>query len=321
MKNKGRVVVIDTGYKSYELEQRLMEETGYVFEVFPGARDDYKGKRIFAADACGLFVRWTRLDNDFFAHTPELRAISRYGVGFDNIDLADATRYGIKVSNVTNYANHAVSDHALALIFSLIRGLPQSVENLLPAYTQPGREDVFELHDKTLGIIGLGRIGGTLSKKAKNLFREVLAVDPYIAESRFAECGARKVSMHELLQKSHVISVHCNLTEETRHIIDRKAFSVMINKPVLINTSRGGTIDEDALKDALQRGLIHSAGLDVYRDEPPGEDMMEVIKHPHVLATGHNAWYSISSMYELQRRAAANLIGLLNGDQVEDCLN
>ncbi|HPF01767.1 MAG TPA: NAD(P)-dependent oxidoreductase [Bacteroidales bacterium] len=321
MKNKGRIVVLDTGYKSYETERSLLEENGYIFEIFPGERDDYLGKREFASDAAGLFVRWTRLDREFFSFTPMLRAVSRYGVGFDNINLEDASRSGIKVANVTDYANHSVSDHALALMFSLIRAIPQSAKALNSAYGKPGREDVFELHDKTLGIIGLGRIGGTFAIKAKTLFREVLAVDPYIPDSRFPECGARKVSLREMLEKSHVISIHCNLTPETRHIIDAKAFSMMKNSPVLINTSRGGTIDEEALKHALQNKLIHSAGLDVFRDEPPGDSMKEVLTHPDVIATGHNAWYSISSMSALQRRAATNLISLLNGEEVEDCLN
>ncbi len=321
MNSKGRIVVLDTGYKSYEIERSLLEENGYILELFPGDRDDYEGKRRFASDAVGLFVRWTKLDSDFFSCTPNLRAISRYGVGFDNINLTDATCSGIKVANVSNYANHSVSDHALALMFSLVRAIPQSAKTLHSAYTQPGREDVFELHDKTLGIIGLGRIGGTFSLKAGHLFKEVLAVDPYIPESRFAGCGARKVSLTELFEKSHVISIHCNLTPETRHIIDRKAFSLMKKSPVLINTSRGGTVDEEALKYALGNKLIHSAGLDVFEDEPPGESMKEVLAHPDVLATGHNAWYSVSSMNELQRRAAANLIALLNGEQVEDCLN
>jgi D-3-phosphoglycerate dehydrogenase len=188
-------------------------------------------------------------------------------------------------------------------------------------FSAPPVKDVFELHDRRLGIIGLGRIGSQLSAKALPLFKEVIATDPYKDQEYFEKQSVRKVELDELLQSSDVISIHCNLTEETARLIDSKAFSRMQRKPVLINTSRGEVICEKSLLEALNRGIIHSAGLDVYSDEPTGVKQEAIISHPRTVCTGHYAWYSDRAMEELQRRAALNLYNLLTGNPVEDCLN
>ena len=127
--------------------------------------------------------------------------------------------------------------------------------------------------------------------------------------------------MDTLLNESHVISLHCNLTDETRHIIDPEAFDRMGNNPVIINTARGEVMDQRALLNALKGGILHSAGLDVYENEPPGEDESGLFAHPRIITTGHIAWYSETSMSELQKGAADNIIGLLSGELIEDCLN
>jgi len=118
-----------------------------------------------------------------------------------------------------------------------------------------------------------------------------------------------------------VISIHCNLTEETRHLLGPEKFRLMKRKPVIINTSRGGVIDEGGLLEALNTGKIHSAGIDVYQDEPLTDKQSGLISHPRIISTGHYAWYSDRSSVELQRRAALNLLNLLKGNPVEDSLN
>jgi D-3-phosphoglycerate dehydrogenase len=172
-----------------------------------------------------------------------------------------------------------------------------------------------------LGIIGLGRIGSVLAKKAASLFKEIIAADPYKTQKYCNRFSVRKVDLTELLQTSHVISLHCNLTEETRHILNQASFSQMMKKPVIINTSRGETIDEKALLEALNNKMIHSAGLDVFENEPVTESQYALINHPRTLCTGHYAWYSDYAAIELQKRAAQNLLNLLNGKEVEDSLN
>jgi D-3-phosphoglycerate dehydrogenase len=196
-----------------------------------------------------------------------------------------------------------------------------SKSQLTEKFATPPVPDVFELHDKTLGIIGLGRIGSEFCRKAAPLFQAVLAADPYKPDTHFHPLSARKVAMQELLENSDVISIHCNLTAETTHLLDEEAFSLMQKKPVVINTSRGEVINEKALLHALKSGKIHSAGLDVYENEPTTDNQEELVNHPRTICTGHYAWYSDRAAIELQRRAAFNLLNFLTGKPVEDCLN
>jgi D-3-phosphoglycerate dehydrogenase len=322
LKNKSnRVVIIDGGYPDYRAEIELLTEHGYEVAVFEGGRLAREEKIAFSKEALGIFVRWTVMDQSFFEKMSQLKAVVRYGVGYDNIDLKAATSYGVKVSNVQGYANHSVSDHALGLMFSCVRALPLAPIAFREKFTNPPRKDIFEFFDKTLGIIGLGRIGGTLCSKAKHLFRKVLAADPYIPDQRFRNLGATKATLDELLAESHVISLHCNLTPETTRLIDQSAFQKMGQRPVLINTARGTVIDEDALQNALNQDIIHSAGLDVFCDEPPLENRKGLVEHPRVICTGHYAWYSDTAFRELRRRAAENMLMLLEGKILEECLN
>jgi len=133
--------------------------------------------------------------------------------------------------------------------------------------------------------------------------------------------NAEKIDLSELLNKSHVISLHCNLTDETRHILNELGFLKMQNKPVIINTSRGPTICEKDLLKALDSGRVHSAGLDVFEKEPPGKDQELLLQHSNVISTPHIAWYSDRASNELQKRAADNMLALLSGKHVDDELH
>jgi len=312
------IAVIDQGYDSYEYEKQFFKENGYGFDVYSGEHHDVESKIAFAENAVGILVRWTQVDEMFLKRLPKLKAIVRYGVGYDNIDIAAAQRRGVRVANVQSYANNAVSDHALALLLGCSRLLPLGQRSLKADFGKPPSKDIVELAEKTLGIIGLGRIGGTLCRKAHPLFGRILAVDPYIPAERFSQLGAMPCDLKTLLHESDAISIHCNLTQETHHLIDGKAFSMMARRPILVNTARGPIIEEEALLDALQQDIVHSAGLDVYSDEPPDDEKNSLLSHPRVIATGHYAWYSIRSSEILQTRAAHNLLGLLQNAEVED---
>jgi D-3-phosphoglycerate dehydrogenase len=318
---KDRIVAIDAGYDTYDYEEKLFTDAGYRFEIFPGARHDRPGKKQFSRDAKGLLVRWTEIDDDFLQTTPDLKAIVRYGVGYDNINLESANQFGVKVSNVQGYANHAVSDHAIALIYACSRALPQGQLSLKTSFTLPPIRDIVELHDKTLGIIGLGRIGGTLCTKTNSLFKNILASDPHIADERFNSLGAIKTDLNDLLRRCDVITLHCNLTAATTNLINRETIGLMIKKPILINTSRGPVINEEDLHQALKENRLHSVGLDVFHDEPPLANRDELLADPRVISTGHYAWYSTASAIELQKRAANNLLFMLQGHTPADCLN
>jgi D-3-phosphoglycerate dehydrogenase / 2-oxoglutarate reductase len=315
------IVILDSGYKSYSFEKSLFEGSGFNLKIHPLYKGEKTEKMAFAREAHGILVRHTAIDTEFLSGMNNLKAVVRYGVGYDNIDVDACTRFGVKVANVQGYANHSVSDHALAMLLICSRGMWEPKNQLTTQFAAPPVEDIFELHDKTLGIIGLGRIGSELSKKAAPLFREIIASDPYKPQHYFDSLNVRKVSLEELLKHSHVISVHCSLTEETNRLLNREAFGRMKKKPVVINTSRGEVVDEKALLEALNTGQIHSAGLDVYENEPVTEAQKPLINHPRILCTGHYAWYSDRAAQDLQKRAALNLINLLTGKETADCLN
>ena len=316
-----RVVVIDAGYDSYNQERAILESIGCELDIFPGGRHDTAGKISFARGACGVFLRWTLVDGAFLDAVPTVRAIVRYGVGYDNVDIAAASTRGVKVSNVQGYASQSVSDHALALILACVRGLRAGMEQLRPNYAAPPRSGMPELRDITLGIVGLGRIGGALCAKARGLFKRTLACDPYIPSERFAALAATPCDFDRLLCESDVVSIHCDLTDETRLMFNERTLARMRPTAILINTARGPVIDEDAVLDALKHNRLYAAGIDVWWDEPPLANRDELLAHPHVVATGHYAWYSTPASRELQRRAAENMAAMLQNKIPEDCIN
>lgn len=316
-----KIKVLDTGYDSFDYEQSLFETNGYNFEIFTGEKGDIEGKIAYASDAEGLMIRWTEIDERFLSAMKKLKAVVRYGVGYENIDLDAVNKTEVKVANVQGYGNHAVSDHALALMYACNRMLPQGQKNVKAKFGEPPEKKILEFHECTLGIIGLGRIGGALCQKAIHLFHKVVACDPYISENRFGELGSEKVSLEELMRQSDVISIHCNLTEETEGLLNDGAFAMADSCPILINTARGPIIEQNSLLKALDNHQIFRAGIDVFNTELAHELPDELLKNPSILSTGHYAWYSAKSHRELQIRAADNLLAMLQGDIPEDCLN
>ena len=316
-----KIKVLDTGYDSFSYERQLFESYRYSFEIFSGEKGDVDGKVIFAADAQGLLIRWTEIDSKFLSQMKNLKAIVRYGVGYENMDLDAINKTDVKVANVQGYGNHAVSDHALALMYACNRMLPQGQKEVKSKFGAPPDKRIIDFHDSTLGIIGLGRIGGTLCQKAVHLFKNVVACDPYIHLDRFIELGAEQTSLDELMQQSDVISIHCNLTDETSGLLGARSFSMAERCPIIINTARGPVIEQDDLINALDNNQIFSAGIDVYNTELAQELPDRLLHHPSIISTGHYAWYSLKSHQELQKRAADNLLAMLKGGIPEDCLN
>lgn len=316
-----KIKVLDTGYDSFAYEQQLFEKNGFSFEIFPGEKGDVDGKIEFAADADGLLIRWTEIETDFLSAMKNLKAVVRYGVGYENLDLEAINKTDVKVANVQGYGNHAVSDHALALMYACNRMVPEGQKEIKKIFGAPPDKKIRDFHESTLGIIGLGRIGGTLCKKAVHLFKNVIACDPYISPDRFEELGASAVSLEELMQQSDVISIHCNLTNETNNLLNDSVFDFTKKSPIVINTARGPVIDQSSLLEALNNHQISHAGIDVYNTELAYELPDELLNHPSVICTGHYAWYSEHSHQELQKRAADNLLALLQGKVIEDCLN
>jgi len=316
-----KIKLLDTGFDSFDYEQKLFESNGYSFEIWPGDKGDVEGKKKFASDADGLLIRWTVINDEFLSAMNNLKAVARYGVGYENIDLSSIDKFNVKASNVQGYGNHSVSDHALALMYACNRMLVQGNNEIKQSFSSAPDKRVLDFHDCTLGIIGLGRIGGTLSQKAVHLFKNVVAYDPYIPETRFQDLGVRNVSLEELMDISDVISIHCNHTSESENLLNRKTLALASKQPIIVNTARGPILNENALIEGLESRSIFSAGIDVYNTELVEELPTPYLDHSWIITTGHYAWYSIKAHKELQKRAADNLLAMLKGVIPEDCLN
>ncbi len=315
-----KIGVLDSGYKSYSIELQCIKKYGFELEVFDDHFGDTEEKIKFSRDKTGLFIRQTEIDKNFLDQCPQLKAIVRYGIGYDNINLEDAKMYNVKVANVQGYATNCVAEHAMALMFACLRSLPLGEVEIYKRFGKPPVPDIFELHNKTLGIIGLGRIGSRFALICHQLFKRILAVDPYVTDAAFKKAGVIKTELNELLTESHVISIHCNLTRETYHLVNRKTIRLLKNRPIVINTARGPVMNEEDVLWALNEKRIHSAGIDVWEDEPISSKQRPLTDHSRVVSTGHYAWYSDHSSLELQKRAAENMIGLLKGKNVPDQL-
>lgn len=241
------------------------------------------------------------------------RVIAHYGVGVDRIDVEAADLAGIFVCNVPDYGVEEVADHAMMLLLAGVRWLPD-LERTVRAggWGVADARPLARLRGLTLGILGLGRIGSAVARRATAFGLRVIAADPYAPEDRFRTLSVAPVDFRSLLSQSDVISLHAPLTAETRGLIDRVALASAKPGVVLVNTSRGAVIDELALIEALDRGIVSAAGLDVFETEPlPAESPFR--GHPRVILTPHAAYFSESSIVDMQAGAARQIVSAFAG--------
>ena len=317
-----RIVMLDGGYPSYRLLRKTLSERGNELDLVPEEEATTPAEKIAAArDAAGVFVRWTKVDGAFLDGLSRCRALVRFGTGYDNVDVEAATRREIGVANVSDYAGGSVSDHALALTLACVRALGYESAEDAEGFLAPPVSSIPELSKLTVGVVGLGTIGRSYAEKIAPLAEDVVAHDPYVDASAFRSAGARRSPLDEVLEAANVLSLHCNLTEETRNLIDEAAFDRFGPDGYLINTSRGEVVDETALREALRDGRLRGAGLDVFREEPPSDAYADLLGRPDVVAAGHYGWYSDPAYERLHRTAATNMADLLVGDPPSDCLN
>jgi D-3-phosphoglycerate dehydrogenase len=250
------------------------------------------------------------------------KIVVRYGVGVDNFDLAYACRKKIYICNVPDYGTEDVSDHAVALLLGCIRSLLVRDQNVRSGVVELDIcDDIYRTTGRNLGIIGYGKIARAFHRKWKGFLPgRVLIYDPFIDDDLIRKNGAEKVELDTLLNQSDFLSVHVPLTPETRHMIDAAALKKMKKTAILINTSRGPVIDENSMIRALQEGQILRAGLDVFENEPIGEDH-PLVGMSNVILTGHVAWYSKDSVKDLQIRAAKEIRRVLSGKRPVNWLN
>jgi phosphoglycerate dehydrogenase-like enzyme len=238
---------------------------------------------------------------------PKLEIIANFGVGYDSIDTKAARARNIRVTNTPNVLNDAMAEITIGLMISLARKLPQADQYVRqgkwPAATFPLQA---ELNGKTLGILGLGRIGKRMSYVARNVFGPVMACDPYLIDGDFP-AYVRRVSKEELFRRADVVSLHVPLNDETRGLVDARLLSLMKPGSYLVNTSRGAVVKVEDVVAAVDSGRLDGAALDVLPTEPPAADDA-ILRHPRILLTPHAAFYSVEGERELRRKAAQNLI-------------
>lgn len=242
-----------------------------------------------------------------------LKVISRYGAGYDRVDIQAAKKKGILVTNTPGVNAEAVGELAMALILSAARKVTHLNET-----TRGGewlRSTGVELKDKTIGIMGLGSIGKVVARCAKGFEMNVAAYDPYINEAYCKEHKIQVCTFDELLEISDIISLHLPLLDTTRHLIGKDAFSKMKPNAILVNTSRGGIVDEDAACEALKSGHLGGLGLDAFEVEPPRNTSL--FEFPNVVATPHTGAHTKEATSQMAAASVQNLIDVLEG---KDCL-
>jgi len=251
---------------------------------------------------------------------PKCRILARTGIGFNNIDAEEATRQGIAVAIVLDASVNEVSDQAMAFllafsrrIFPVAQAVRQGLWKAGSKGMEKARGQMFRLNEQTLGIVGVGRIGSRMALKARAFGMRVLGYDPYLSGDELRAKGVEKVDLPDLLRQADYVSVHAPLSAETKNMFGPAAFKQMKPSAVIINTARGGIIDEKALCEALSAGTIAGAGLDVTNPEPPTPDN-PLLKFEQVLVTGHFAYFSETSVRELHVKSAEAITAALQGE-------
>lgn len=267
-------------------------------------------------DADALLVLREPITARVLAALPKLKVIGRFGVGLDTIDVDACTKAGVQVTNVPDSNLDEVSTHALAMILALVRRL-----KLYDTAVRNGRwkaladgEGITRPDRQTLGLIGFGQIGRLTAKKAAAFGYSISAYDPHMPADRIEAAGAKAVTLDALIKTSDIISLHVPFTPETQNIISRERIAEMRKGAIVINVSRGGLIDEDALAEALQSGQIAAAGLDTLSAEPPSPDN-PLLKLDNVLLSPHAAHYSTQSYAEVRSKVFADVAAVLKGEK------
>jgi D-3-phosphoglycerate dehydrogenase / 2-oxoglutarate reductase len=309
-----KVVLIDYSPELFfpmGFEAEMLAEIGASWEVHRCTT----GEQVVAVakDADVVAVQSVRplLTREVLAQLDRCRCTIRAGAGYDSIDYKAATEMGIMVCNAPTYCTDDVADHAIGLMLAAVRNIPRLDAAMRQgSYARQLARPSRRLAGTTLGIIGLGRIGGTTARRVRGWEMTVLAHDPYVSQDRADEVGAQMVPLDELLARSEFISIHCLLNDETYHMLSWDEFAAMKEGVILVNTARGPIVDEEAMVAALREGRLWAAGLDVTEQEPLPPDsplltMDNVLLTPHISA---NTPESQRDLYRLICEISADVV-------------
>ena len=311
-----KVLNIDCAYiesPGYEYERRRIESAGGELVLSKAPTEDAIVEACPQANIVLVEYPVTPITARVAANLPQCWAIVKYGVGLDNVDIAAATEHGIVVCNAAEYCVEEVSDHTVGLLLAGLRRIVVLDRNIRTGgwHDFPIRNELRRVSSLTLGLVGLGRIGSAVARKMSGFRMRILATDPYIPPPD-PRLGVEMVDLDRLLQESDIVSLHTPLTDETRGMIGKRAFRAMKSSALLVNTSRGPVVDEEALIRALQEGRIDGAALDVMTQEPlpPTSPLREM---DNVVLTPHYAARSEESLLDLRNCMADSVEALLLG--------
>jgi len=268
-----------------------------------------------AKDADAILVTYAKLTREILTQLTKCKAIGRFGLGVDNIDLAAAKEKGIAVNYVPDYCIREVSDHAMALLLALIRKIPLSNKLVQSGrWEMPAVVPIRRIEGTVLGLVGFGHIPRLVAPKAQAFGIKVVAYDPYAKPEIFKAADVESVDFDTLLKTSDYVSVHAPLLPATRGLMNAEVFGKMKKGAYIVNTARGPLIDEPALIAALDSGQIGGAGLDVVAAEPLAKDSA-LLGRDNVIISPHTAFYSIEALTELQTKCATDVARVLSGEK------
>lgn len=331
MPKKFKVVVTDFIADGFEPEKGILSDIADVTGFDGHDESDLVGK-IEDADAIMIYHN-LGLSGKAIERLEHCKLIIRCGVGVDNVDHVVAARRGIPVANVPDYGTEEVADSAIGLMMALTRGISR-MNSLLRAgvgpwmYTQV--VPLLRLRDQVFGIVGLGRIGTAAALRAKALGMDVVYYDPYKPTGYEKAMGIRHVeTVEELFAQSHVLSLHCPLTDETHHLVNRRTLAMLPQGAYLVNTARGGVVDNTAIPDALVSGQLAGAGLDVLEQEPPSPDHPLIAAwrdpnhpaHHRLIINPHIAFYSENGLMDMRTKGSRGCRKALLGQPIPNVIN
>ena len=314
-----KVVITDSEFPSLDIEREVAAKEGVELVVAQGLSPAEVISN--AAGADGLAVQYAQITGAVLDALTSVKAVARFGVGVDNIDVGAATERGVVVCNVPDYSTEAVSDHAIALALAVARGivvLDRGVRagQALLRQVQP----VYQVGGRVFGVIGYGAIGKAVARKASGLGYRVMVSDVVVPPGTTTPEGYPAVGFEELLGAAQVVSVHVPHVPATHYLMDAAAFGRMRPDAIFVNTSRGGIVDTDALVWAVSESKIAGAGVDVFETEPlPGGHPLTTLDQ--VVLTPHVAYYTEESYAELKSRTMHNLIDAVGGHEMHNVVN
>lgn len=318
---KYKVVLLDSNFLDTKIEEEVLKEISADLFLCPSFDEDTAIQYVSDADA--IVVQYAQANEKILEAAKRCKVVVRLGVGVDTIDIPAATRRGIYVANVPDVYFDEVSDHTLALVLVLQRKI-----NILSQKVKKGDWDwglgeakpIFALRGQTLGLVAFGNIARAVAKKAQVFGFNIIATDPFVSSEEVKKFGVESVDFNKLLRTSDVISIHAPLSKSTYRMFNEETIGKMKNTAYLINTARGGLVDNKALYNALKCGKIAGAGLDVLEEEPPKADE-PLLTLDNVIITPHSSYYSEVSVIELRKKAFGEVVRVLKGRQPKYWVN